>query len=313
MCAHALLADCPVGLGDPVPTPRLAGASCFLQPLESVACRPSCRRRSTAATLQPERAWCRSPAGRCPSSTRASSRSTARCAATAASSTSRTWASSTSRGQRPRAAAVTALERPRQARRGGSAVHAADERPGRHRRRPDRLPDRPAPLPPRRQRGNRDAAYAWLKEREIRGSEVRDASDEYALLAVQGPRSIERLGLPEAKPFTHAMGEIDGVEVMVNRTGYTGELGVELMCPRRTPSSCWDAVVARGAVPCGLGARDTLRLEVCYPLHGNDIPRRRTRSPRGWAGRARSGRSSAAPPSCARSRRQVRRGSSSPS
>ena len=79
--------------------------------------------------------------------------------------------------------------------------------------------------------GNRDAAYAWLKEREIRGSEVRDASDEYALLAVQGPKSIERLGLPEAKPFTHAMGEIDGVEVMVNRTGYTGELGVELMCP----------------------------------------------------------------------------------
>ena len=48
-------------------------------------------------------------------------------------------------------------------------------------------------------------------QREIRGSEVRDASDEYALLAVQGPRSIERLGLPEAKPFTHAMGEIDGV------------------------------------------------------------------------------------------------------
>jgi aminomethyltransferase len=119
--------------------------------------------------------------------------------------------------------------------------------------------------------GNRDAAYAWLKEREIRGSEVRDASDEYALLAVQGPNSIERLGLPEAKPFTHAMGEIDGVEVMVNRTGYTGELGVELMCPAEDAVELWDAVVARGAVPCGLGARDTLRLEVCYPLHGNDI------------------------------------------
>ena len=119
--------------------------------------------------------------------------------------------------------------------------------------------------------GNRETAYAWLKEREIRGSEVRDASDEYALLAVQGPRSLERLGLPEAKPFTHAMGEIDGVEVMVNRTGYTGELGVELMCPAEDAVELWDAVVARGAVPCGLGARDTLRLEVCYPLHGNDI------------------------------------------
>ena len=67
------------------------------------------------------------------------------------------------------------------------------------------------------------------------------------------------------------MGEIDGVEVMVNRTGYTGELGVELMCPAEDAVELWDAVVARGAVPCGLGARDTLRLEVCYPLHGNDI------------------------------------------
>ena len=119
--------------------------------------------------------------------------------------------------------------------------------------------------------GNRDAAYAWVKEREIRGSEVRDASDEYALLAVQGPRSLERLGLPDAKPFTHAMGELDGVEVMVNRTGYTGEAGVELMCPAEDAVALWDAVVARGVVPAGLGARDTLRLEVCYPLHGNDI------------------------------------------
>ena len=119
--------------------------------------------------------------------------------------------------------------------------------------------------------GNRETAYAWMKEHEIRGSEVRDASDEYALLAVQGPKSIERLGLPEAKPFTHAMGEVDGIEVMVNRTGYTGEKGVELMCPAEDAVALWDAVVARGAVPCGLGARDTLRLEVCYPLHGNDI------------------------------------------
>jgi aminomethyltransferase len=119
--------------------------------------------------------------------------------------------------------------------------------------------------------GNREAAYAWMKEREIRGSEIRDASDEYALLAVQGPRSLERLGLAEEKPFTHAMGELDGVEVMVNRTGYTGELGVELMCPSEDAGTLWDAIVARGVAPAGLGARDTLRLEVCYPLHGNDI------------------------------------------
>ncbi|HVM69703.1 MAG TPA: glycine cleavage system aminomethyltransferase GcvT, partial [Gaiellaceae bacterium] len=119
--------------------------------------------------------------------------------------------------------------------------------------------------------GNREAAYAWLKEREPRGVEVRDASDDYALLAVQGPRALERLDLPPAKAFTHAMGEVDGVEVMVARTGYTGESGCELMCPAEDAGALWDAVVARGAVPCGLGARDTLRLEVCYPLHGNDI------------------------------------------
>jgi aminomethyltransferase len=119
--------------------------------------------------------------------------------------------------------------------------------------------------------GNRETAYAWLKEREIRGSEVRDASDEYALLAVQGPASIESLDLGPAPPFTHAMGALDGIEVMVCRTGYTGEAGVELMCPAEDAVGLWDAVVARGAHPCGLGARDTLRLEVCYPLHGNDI------------------------------------------
>jgi len=119
--------------------------------------------------------------------------------------------------------------------------------------------------------GNREAAYAWLKERELRGSEVRDASDEYALLAVQGPRALERLGLPDARPFTHAMGEVGGVEAMVNRTGYTGEEGCELMCAAEDAEALWDAVVAAGAVPCGLGARDSLRLEVCYPLHGNDI------------------------------------------
>ena len=118
---------------------------------------------------------------------------------------------------------------------------------------------------------NRDADFRWLKEREIPGSDVRDVSDEYALLAVQGPRSLGRLGVGEAKPFTWELGEIDGVEVMINRTGYTGEAGVELMCPAEDAPALWDAVVARGAKPCGLGARDTLRLEVCYPLHGNDI------------------------------------------
>ena len=118
---------------------------------------------------------------------------------------------------------------------------------------------------------NRDVDFGWLKERELRGSDVRDVSDDYALLAVQGPRALERLGLGAAKPFTFSRGEVDGVEVMINRTGYTGEEGVELACMEDDAVRLWDAVLERGVVPCGLGARDTLRLEVCYPLHGNDI------------------------------------------
>ena len=119
--------------------------------------------------------------------------------------------------------------------------------------------------------GNSEVAFDWLREREIRGSDVRDVSDQYALLAVQGPHSIERLGLSEAKPFTFAEGEIDGIECIVNRTGYTGERGVELLVATEEAEKLWERVLARGAKPCGLGARDTLRLEVCYPLHGNDI------------------------------------------
>jgi aminomethyltransferase len=118
---------------------------------------------------------------------------------------------------------------------------------------------------------NREADYAWIKQREIRGSEVTDTSEQCALLAVQGPSAIELLGLPAAKPFTWAMGDIDGLEVMVNRTGYTGEEGCELLVMADDAVPLWDAVLERGIVPCGLGARDTLRLEACFALHGNDI------------------------------------------
>ncbi len=118
---------------------------------------------------------------------------------------------------------------------------------------------------------NREGDFEWMKEREIPGSDVRDVSDEYGLLAVQGPRALERLGLPEAPAFSFAEGELDGIACMINRTGYTGEQGVELMAAVEDAGDLWDRVVARGAKPAGLGARDTLRLEVCYPLHGNDI------------------------------------------
>jgi aminomethyltransferase len=118
---------------------------------------------------------------------------------------------------------------------------------------------------------NREADYEWLKQREHRGSDVRDVSSEYGLLAVQGPRSIERLGLPEARPFTFCEGEIDGIPCMVNRTGYTGEDGCELLVMAEDAPALWERVLARGAVPCGLGARDTLRLEASLPLHGQDL------------------------------------------
>src|SRR5204862_3116351 len=80
-----------------------------------------------------------------------------------------------------------------------------------------------------------------------------------------------RLGLDKAPAFTFAEGEIDGITCMLNRTGYTGEEGVELLAMEDETAALWDAVIARGVAPAGLGARDSLRLEVCYPLHGNDI------------------------------------------
>ena len=107
---------------------------------------------------------------------------------------------------------------------------------------------------------NRAADFRWIKEREISGSDVRDVSEEYALIAVQGPNAIAKLGLPPAKQFTFSEERIDGVEAMVNRTGYTGEDGCEILCMAEDAVALWDAALARGVVPCGIGARDTLRL-----------------------------------------------------
>jgi aminomethyltransferase len=118
---------------------------------------------------------------------------------------------------------------------------------------------------------NRDADFRWIKANEISGSDVRDVSDHYALIAVQGPHAVEKLGLAPAKQFTFSEERIDGVESMVNRTGYTGEDGVEILCMAEDAGTLWDAILARGVTPCGLGARDTLRLEASLPLHGNDI------------------------------------------
>ena len=138
----------------------------------------------------------------------------------------------------------------------------------------------------------------------MRGTEVRDASDEYALVAVQGPRSLERLGLDAAPAFTHAMGEVDGVEVMVCRTGYTGENGVELLCAAEDGAALWDAVArARRRRPAASARATRFGWRSATRCTATTSPRRPTRSRPGSAGRARSTRTSPAPTCSAASRR----------
>ena len=106
-------------------------------------------------------------------------------------------------------------------------------------------------------------------------AETADVSADWALLAVQGPEALGRLGI-DVEPFGFREEDVLGVPCLVAGTGYTGERGCELGCAPDAAARLWDAVVERGVVPCGLGARDTLRLEACYPLHGNDITPERT-------------------------------------
>ena len=108
---------------------------------------------------------------------------------------------------------------------------------------------------------------------------VENLHRQYGVLAVQGPRSAElldRLGLPHGHPYmSFATGVLDGRAMAVCRTGYTGEHGYELVPRWGDTVAVWDALLAAGAElgvrPCGLGARDTLRTEMGYPLHGQDL------------------------------------------
>lgn len=120
------------------------------------------------------------------------------------------------------------------------------------------------------------------------GMEVTDVTRQTAILAVQGPASDELatgLGVPGLDYMAFAPAVISGVPGTVCRTGYTGERGVELLVPAEAAAAVWDVLAAAGAVPCGLGARDTLRTEMGYPLHGHellpDVPARW--SAVGWA------------------------------
>jgi aminomethyltransferase len=111
------------------------------------------------------------------------------------------------------------------------------------------------------------------------GVTVTDQHEDFIVLAVQGPRSDEVLdgaGLPSGHDYmSFAVVERDGAAVTVCRTGYTGERGYEVVAPAEVATSIWDALLAAGQgvglQPAGLGARDTLRTEMGYPLHGQDI------------------------------------------
>ncbi len=123
---------------------------------------------------------------------------------------------------------------------------------------------------------NHDADLAWLSEHaDDFDVEVSDAADRYAMLAVQGPIAREIVQALADHPLPARMQAASrivlGREVLVCGTGYTGEDGVELLVDPGDAPAIWDEIVARGAVPCGLAARDTLRLEVCFHLYGNDL------------------------------------------
>ena len=134
-----------------------------------------------------------------------------------------------------------------------------------------------------------------LTEAAPDGIAVENRHEAYGIVAVQGPRSDEvlrALGLPTEHDYMgFAVADWDGRPVIVCRTGYTGERGYELVPRWEDTPALWDALTeamaAHGGLPCGLGARDTLRTEMGYPLHGQDLSLDITPGPgaRGLGGR----------------------------
>ncbi|HET7172446.1 MAG TPA: glycine cleavage system aminomethyltransferase GcvT [Gaiellales bacterium] len=116
----------------------------------------------------------------------------------------------------------------------------------------------------------------WLLGRLREGAVLDDRTADMAMLALQGPAALDLVDLPQLAPFEFTRAEVCGVLGIVARTGYTGEPGVEIMVAPDQAGRLWDTLLAAGAAPAGLGARDTLRLEVCYPLYGNDLSQSRT-------------------------------------
>jgi aminomethyltransferase len=127
---------------------------------------------------------------------------------------------------------------------------------------------------------NRQKDFDWLKS-HAGGADVANESDEWAQLALQGPkalgvlRKLTRADLDAIKTYRHAPGLVAGIACLIARTGYTGEDGFELFCPAAQAEKLWDALMAagrpEGIQPAGLGCRDTLRLEMAYRLYGSDM------------------------------------------
>jgi aminomethyltransferase len=119
--------------------------------------------------------------------------------------------------------------------------------------------------------------FDWIASRSEGEAEVIDESDRYALLALQGPRALEIL-TPLASPdvsglkyYGFAQGTVDGAPALISRTGYTGEDGFELYLSPEDAPRVWRRLLAAGAAPAGLGARDTLRLEAAMALYGHEL------------------------------------------
>ena len=126
-----------------------------------------------------------------------------------------------------------------------------------------------------------DEDFAWLKKHLGDNADLQNRSADFGGLAIQGPRIIELLqalvGKDTELPVRNQIKnfEYDGLKLSIARTGYTGEDGVEVFFPAQAAAKVWTDVLAKGKElgirPCGLGARDTLRLEMCYPLNGSDL------------------------------------------
>jgi len=133
---------------------------------------------------------------------------------------------------------------------------------------------------------NAEKDFQWLKdEKSMAQVELINQSQEYAQIAVQGPKAVQVFSrlFPQAEKilrFGFVQAELLGQKCIIGRTGYTGEDGVEIFCPAQKAVDIWSALLDTGKdvgiQPCGLGARDTLRLEMGYPLHGHDISEQTT-------------------------------------